>query len=160
MGLSETSSKGVSSLQKKRIVSIGFLFSLGHGLIVIGVSLVIGSGLLQSHTPLWLDFIGKRTSIVFLFVFGLLNLWNIFQTKGQLALPVGIQSLLARQLNARVRSPFAIMLVGALFAFSFDTFSQIALFSFFIIFILLLSNAAIGFWEEYQAGQCYCSAKG
>ena len=34
---------------------VGFLFSLGHGLVVTIVSLVIGSGLMQTHIPEWLD---------------------------------------------------------------------------------------------------------
>lgn len=107
----------------------GFFFSLGHGLVVILISLIIGSGMVQSQTPLWLDSLGKSVSILFLFVFGLLNLWTIFKNPAEFAVPAGIKSFLARKLKRRISNPFSLMLIGALFAFSFDTFSQVALFS-------------------------------
>jgi len=109
--------------------SVGFLFSLGHGLIVIIISLIIGSGLIQSHTPEWLDSFGQWISIVFLFVFGALNLWNLFQSPSTSHLHVGIKTFLSKKITSKKASPAVIMLIGALFACSFDTFSQIALFS-------------------------------
>ena len=38
---------------------VGFLFSLGHGLVVILISLIIGSGLMKTHTPPWLEWVRK-----------------------------------------------------------------------------------------------------
>lgn len=107
----------------------GFLFSLGHGIVVILISLIIGSGLLQSHIPEWLEGFGQWVSVVFLFVFGGLNLYNVFQNPSNPSLPAGIKSFLAKKLSPKKCNPLLIMSIGALFAFSFDTFSQIALFS-------------------------------
>lgn len=107
----------------------GFLFSLGHGLVVVIVSLIIGTGIVQSQVPLWLDSLGKAISIFFLFAFGFLNLWNILRNPTEPAMPFGVKSFLTRKLSSHFSNPFTIMLIGALFALSFDTFSQIALFS-------------------------------
>lgn len=108
---------------------VGFLFSLGHGVVVTLISLIIGSGLMQSHIPEWLEGFGNWVSIIFLIIFGILNLWMIFQNPTRSTLPVGIRSFLAKRMNVKNYNPFLIMTIGALFAFSFDTFSQIALFS-------------------------------
>ena len=119
------------TVRENRFLSklVGVLFSLGHGLVVTLISLIIGSGLLKSHIPEWLDGFGQWISIIFLFVFGMLNLYNIFQNPFNQNMPVGIKSFLVKKLNAKKFNPLMIMSIGALFAFSFDTFSQIALFS-------------------------------
>ncbi|MBS0629471.1 MAG: DNA repair protein [Verrucomicrobia bacterium] len=105
---------------------VGFLFSLGHGIVVILISLIIGSGLMQSHIPQWLDGFGKWVSIVFLLLFGAINLYNVFQNQ---TLPTGFKSFLVKKFAAKRFSPFVVITIGAIFALSFDTFSQIALFS-------------------------------
>jgi nickel/cobalt transporter (NiCoT) family protein len=114
-----------------RILSkmVGFLFSLGHGLVVTVISLIIGGGLMQSHVPECLEGLGNWISIFFLVVFGALNLWNVFQKSPSNSLPVGIKSFLVHRLSGKKIHPAFIVMIGALFAFSFDTFSQIALFS-------------------------------
>ncbi len=106
---------------------VGILFSLGHGLVVIIMSLIIGSGFIQTRSPLWLERFGNWISIVFLFAFGLLTFWNILPNS-QL-LPTGLRALLFRKIAGEKFNPFLIILIGALFAFSFDTFTQVALFS-------------------------------
>ena len=119
------------TIRENRFLSkfVGFLFSLGHGIVVMAMSLIIGSGMMQSHIPEWLESFGNWVSIAFLFLFGVLNLINIFQNPTNPALPVGIKSFLARIITKKKFSPAMILVIGALFAFSFDTFSQIALFS-------------------------------
>lgn len=108
---------------------VGFLFSLGHGLVVTLISLLIGGGLMETKVPEWLDGFGSWISFFFLVIFGLINLWNITQTSSHTTLPVGIKSFLAKKMVNKRYNTLFIMLIGALFAFSFDTFSQIALFS-------------------------------
>ncbi len=108
---------------------VGVLFSLGHGLVVSAISLIIGGGLIQSHIPDWLEGLGNGISIFFLVVFGFLNLWNVFQKSPSPNLPLGVKSFLARKIMHKQSTPCWIALIGALFAFSFDTFSQVALFS-------------------------------
>lgn len=120
------------TVRDNRVLSkmVGCLFSLGHGLVVTLLSLIIGSGLMKAHTPQWLEGVGNWISIFFLCVFGFLNLWSVFQqTSGAAAFPAGARSFLAKKILNEKISPGAIAVIGALFAFSFDTFSQIALFS-------------------------------
>lgn len=108
---------------------VGCLFSLGHGLVVTLISLMIGSGLMETHVPQWLEGFGSWISIGFLVIFGLLNLWSVMQPSSQASLPAGIKSYLAKKLMNKKFNPGMILMIGALFAFSFDTFSQVALFS-------------------------------
>lgn len=119
------------TVREDRLLSkiTGFLFSLGHGIAVILISLIIGSGLIQSRIPDWLDGLGQGISILFLAIFGLLNLYSVFQNPSNQPMPAGIRRLLANKLSRKKCSPTLIISIGALFAFSFDTFSQIALFS-------------------------------
>jgi high-affinity nickel-transport protein len=106
----------------------GFFFSFGHGIVVTAISLVIGAGIIQAQVPEWLDGVGAWVSIFFLLAFGFLNLWNVFQNNSS-EMPVGIKSFVTQKIMNKKYNPAMIMIVGALFAFSFDTFSQIALFS-------------------------------
>src|SRR3972149_11985781 len=106
---------------------VGFLFSLGHGIVVTSISIIVGSGLIQSQIPKGLESWGNWISIAFLFLFGILNLFTLFQNPTDPQLPVGIKSYLAKKLMNKRFSPLSILAIGSLFAFSFDTFSQIAL---------------------------------
>lgn len=119
----------------------GTLFSLGHGAVVVTVALVVSS-LSQrfGQVPAWLDGFGNLVSIFFLVALGLLNLRAVLNTApGQVVQPVGLKSGLLGGL-ARVSNPWVVALVGALFAFSFDTMSQAALFA--------LTALHFGGWQE------------
>ena len=107
----------------------GFLFSLGHGLVIISLSLLIGSGMMQLHIPVWLDYLGSWISILFLFLFGILTLWNVLKKPASPTMPVSIRKYFSSKIAHHQFHPFSIILMGALFAFSFDTFSQVGLFS-------------------------------
>ena len=48
---------------------VGLLFSLGHGLVVIVMCIIIGSGFIQTQSPHWLEACGQWISIVFLLLF-------------------------------------------------------------------------------------------
>lgn len=106
---------------------VGFLFSFGHGLVVIAMCLIIGSGFIQIRAPRWLETCGHWISIVFLLLFGLLTLWSSLAKST--ALPMGFKGLFFIKLLGEKYNPFIIILIGALFAFSFDTFTQVVLFS-------------------------------
>ncbi len=108
---------------------VGVLFSFGHGLIVTSVSVIIGSGLMHSHPASWLTRFGALTSIIFLFTFGILNLFNIFKWNSAHTLPTSLRGALIRKITRNYNNPLWIVGIGALFAISFDTFSQVALFS-------------------------------
>jgi high-affinity nickel permease len=106
---------------------VGFLFSFGHGIVVIVMSLIIGSGIVQARSPLWLESFGHWISVFFLLAFGILTLWNILPNSS--ILPTNFRGFLFKKLLGEKYNPFLIILIGALFAFSFDTFTQVALFS-------------------------------
>lgn len=107
----------------------GFLFSAGHGAIVILVAIGVSVFAQQWETPAWLDALGAWISIGFLYALGLLNLHRVFATRAdQVVAPAGLKSRLLGRL-AQVGHPALIAAVGALFALSFDTVSQVALFS-------------------------------
>lgn len=107
----------------------GFLFSAGHGAIVILVAIGVSLVARQWETPAWLDALGAWISIGFLYALGLLNLYSVIAAPaGEVVAAAGLKSRLLGRL-AYVSHPALIAAVGALFALSFDTVSQVALFS-------------------------------
>lgn len=115
------------SLSKKA----GFFFSCGHGMVVMLISVIIGTGLSHCHLAPWLDNLGKGISIFFLLIFGSMTIWNLF---GRNSVPrrFGIKAYWLQFLypkNPNKLNALYIALIGSLFALSFDTFSQVALFS-------------------------------
>jgi high-affinity nickel-transport protein len=107
----------------------GVLFSLGHGVVVVGVALVVALAAERWIVPGWVEDLGVWISIAFLTALGLLNLAAVLGTPSdRVVAPVGIRSRLFARLT-RTSHPGAIALVGALFAISFDTLSQAALFA-------------------------------
>ena len=107
----------------------GFLFSLGHGLVVCIVA--IGAGLLFHHAavPGWMEGVGVWVSAFFLALLGILNLYTVFTTPShELVQMIGIKGSWLKSLRT-ANHPALIAMVGALFALSFDTLSQAALFS-------------------------------
>ncbi len=118
----------------------GVLFSLGHGMVVVAIALTVS--MLASHwqAPEWLETVGAWISIIFLFTLGLLNVHAVLRAQpDEVVHPVGLKGRFLGRL-ARVASPGLIALVGALFALSFDTISQAALFA--------LTAAQFGGWQE------------
>lgn len=107
----------------------GFLFSLGHGMVVVAVAILVG--LFSRHLPIpdWMGGFGAWVSIVFLLVLGTLNLVAVFRASpDDVVQPAGLKGRFLGRLNQASR-PWLIVLVGALFALSFDTMSQTALFA-------------------------------
>lgn len=107
----------------------GALFCAGHGAVVMAVA--VGVALARSHwqTPAWLETHGAWVSIGFLTLIGVANLKAVFgAAPGEVVAPVGFKGRLLGRL-ARAQHPAGIAFVGALFALSFDTVSQSALFA-------------------------------
>ncbi|MBL0123743.1 MAG: nickel transporter [Betaproteobacteria bacterium] len=107
----------------------GTLFSVGHGAVVIAIA--VGTCLLARHwaPPQWLLLSGAWISIGFLLALGLLNLHAVLNTPADQ--PVQLQSLKGRGMGRLTRTshPLAVLIIGALFALSFDTVSLAALFA-------------------------------
>src|SRR3990167_3185200 len=108
---------------------VGLLFSLGHGIIVTLISLIIGTGMMRAHFPSWLDNVGNWMSILLLFIFGVITLLNVLRGSSQLMPSKPFYVFLSKKLMAKQGNPILVMMIGAIFALSFDTISQVGLFS-------------------------------
>jgi high-affinity nickel-transport protein len=107
----------------------GSLFSLGHGSIVMLIALGVGMASSHWQVPPWMEDVGTWVSITFLTLLGLLNLRAVFTAAPDAVVaPVGLKAGLLVHLQS-ASHPLAIAAVGALFALSFDTMSQAALFA-------------------------------
>jgi high-affinity nickel-transport protein len=117
----------------------GVLFSLGHGVVVVGVALSVSLLAQAWRVPQWLDSLGAWVSIGVLTLLALINIAAVLKTPGdEVARLSGWRSgVFARLLRAG--SPLTVMGVGILFALSFDTVSQAALFA--------MTAAAYGGWR-------------
>lgn len=144
----------------------GALFSLGHGVVVLTIALAAGMLGAGWVPPEWFDALGGAISIAFLALIGLVNLRAALRAPADATVAlVGIRGRLADRLlrgTGRRSSAPAVMGVGALFALSFDTLSQSALFAVMavhfggashaltlgMLFVLgmLLTDGANGWW--------------
>jgi high-affinity nickel-transport protein len=107
----------------------GFLFSLGHGAVVVAIALAVGALAHSWAVPEWMEDIGAWISITFLALLGSLNLAAVLSAQpDQVVQPVGLKGRFLGRL-LRTGNPLVIAAVGALFALSFDTMSQAALFA-------------------------------
>ncbi|BBP00727.1 nickel transporter [Sulfuriferula nivalis] len=108
----------------------GLLFSLGHGLTVILTAGMISLLAQTWQVPVWFEALGAWISIFFLLALGLTNLYVVFRVpSGEVVKITGAKSRIFRFLFARIQHPGWMVLVGVLFALSFDTMSQVAFFS-------------------------------
>ncbi len=107
----------------------GFLFSLGHGLIIVPISVSAATLTRDIKLPNWLDGFGTWTSVSILLALAIANIHGVLHTPNTelVSLRGWRYRWFAKLLN--VRSPYAMLAVGALFALSFDTLSQASLFA-------------------------------
>jgi high-affinity nickel-transport protein len=107
----------------------GWLFSLGHGTVVLAVAVAATFVAGRWQTPEWLAVSGAVISIAFLFALAVWNVRAVLVAHPQQVVRAhGLKArMLGRLLGAR--HPIGIAAVGALFALSFDTVSQAALFA-------------------------------
>jgi high-affinity nickel-transport protein len=107
----------------------GALFSLGHGVVVLAIAIAVGAASEKWDAPQWLDATGAWISILFLALIGIVNLRAVLAAAPhEVVAPVGIKGRFLGRLN-RASRPATVAVVGALFALSFDTVSQSALFA-------------------------------
>jgi high-affinity nickel-transport protein len=108
----------------------GLFFSLGHGVVVTLVGLVVALAATQWHAPGWLREVGACISVTVLVVLGLANLAALVRTPAGASVPlIGVRSRwFARKLSG-ASHPVFIASIGAAFALSFDTISHALVFS-------------------------------
>ncbi|MEQ1692318.1 MAG: hypothetical protein ABMA00_13590, partial [Gemmatimonas sp.] len=151
----------------------GALFSLGHGIVVLSIAALAGT--LGSHwvPPSWFESLGSIISIGFLAVIGIVNLRAVLSADSLAVVPlVGLRGKALNRLLARLgrtQGAAAVMGAGSLFALSFDTLSQSALFAVMavqfggiehaltlgLLFVLgmLASDGANGWWISHLIGR-------
>jgi high-affinity nickel-transport protein len=118
----------------------GALFSLGHGAVVIAIALIVGTLAQQWQIPHWLEAFGAWMSVGILATLGAVNVYAVLRAHpAEMVQPVGLKGRFLGRL-ACAASPGLVALVGALFALSFDTISQAALFA--------LAATQIGGWAH------------
>lgn len=121
----------------------GALFSLGHGAMVLLVALLVSTLATQWTVPAWMAAFGSWVSIAFLLTLGAANLNAVLRADpDHLVQPVGFKGRFLGRLQ-HTGHPALIALVGALFALSFDTMSQAALFA--------LTATQYGGWQHALA---------
>jgi nickel/cobalt transporter (NiCoT) family protein len=140
----------------------GVLFSTGHGLVMTGVALAVTLLAAGWRAPAWAETFGEWASIAVLAALGCANLYVALRTPaGQVVSPVGLKSRWLIPIT-RTSHPLAIMLIGAVFAVSFDTIGQATLISLIatqsgawpvalllgatFTFGMLITDGANGFW--------------
>lgn len=107
----------------------GLLFSLGHGVMVLMVALLVGSLSTSLAVPVWIENCGAIISIACLTLLGIMNLAAVATTRADQPVSLsGIKSNLFKRLQ-QSNSPLIVAAVGFLFALSFDTISQASLFA-------------------------------
>lgn len=135
-GLTRFNSRGNPRLAR----FCGVLFSLGHGAVVVAIALVVSALAQRWQTPEWLETFGAWVSVAFLLALGLVNVHAVLRTApGAVVRPVGLKGRFLGRL-AQAASPCWVAAVGALFALSFDTISQAALFA--------LTATQFGGWQH------------
>lgn len=118
----------------------GMWFSLGHGAVVLAVAIVVSMLAGAWVVPAWFEPVGTAISIAFLIALGVVNLSAVLVAPaGTVVRPVGFKGRLLGGLQ-RAGNPWLVAAVGALFALSFDTLSQAALFA--------LTASRFGGWEH------------
>jgi high-affinity nickel-transport protein len=123
----------------------GALFSLGHGVVVVAIAIAVSVISEKWEAPEWLELSGAWISILFLTVLGVVNLAAVLAAApDEVVTPIGLKGQLLGGLKA-ARRPWTVALVGALFALSFDTVSQAALFA-------LTATQFGGFWHSIFLG--------
>ena len=124
-GLTRYNARSNPSLARR----CGALFSLGHGSVVLFIALLVSTLATQWKVPAWMEVFGTWVSIAFLLTLGVANLNAVLRAApAQLVQPVGFKGRFLGRLQ-HTGHPALVALVGALFAFSFDTLSQAALFA-------------------------------
>ncbi|MCE9638698.1 MAG: nickel transporter [Betaproteobacteria bacterium] len=107
----------------------GALFSLGHGIVVMLVAVTVALFAQHFTLPPWLAHLCVWLSITFLLALGMLNMLAVATADpGQPVRLAGIRARLVARIEC-ASHPLLVAAVGSLFALSFDTLSQAALFA-------------------------------
>ena len=119
-----------NSAERPRLArACGALFSLGHGAVVIAIAATVASLTPTWAVPAATSQLGAWVSIACLALLGALNIAAVLRARpGEMVRPMGLKGRLFGRWQ-QAGTAWVAALVGALFAASFDTLSQAALFA-------------------------------
>jgi high-affinity nickel-transport protein len=107
----------------------GALFSLGHGMVVIAIALSVAAIAPSWSVPAGTEQVGAWVSIGVLAILGAMNIAAVVMAKpDEVVRPVGLKGRVFGRWQ-QAGNAWLVAGVGALFAVSFDTLSQAALFA-------------------------------
>jgi high-affinity nickel-transport protein len=108
----------------------GVFFSLGHGIVVTLVGVVLALAATDWRPPAWLEDFGAAMSIGILLALGAANLATSLRTPRGSSVPaVGVRGRWLVERLGGASHPIVVAAIGAAFAVSFDTLSHALLFS-------------------------------
>ncbi|HWI38895.1 MAG TPA: nickel transporter [Burkholderiales bacterium] len=108
----------------------GFFFSLGHGMVVTLIGVVLALAATGWQPAAWVESFGTLLSICILVALGAANLAMSARTpRGVPVSTVGLRGRWLAQRWSRASHPVVVAAIGAAFAVSFDTLSHALLFS-------------------------------
>jgi high-affinity nickel-transport protein len=108
----------------------GLFFSLGHGVAVTLIGVIVALAATEWQAPAWLEQTGAMISISVLLTLGVANLLAVLRTPvGNRVALIGLRGRWLTDRLARASHPAVIASVGAAFAVSFDTVSHALAFS-------------------------------
>ena len=108
----------------------GFFFSLGHGIVVTLLGIVLAVAATNWQPPAWVEGVGTLLSIGTLVALGAANLAISLRTPPEARVTmVGVRGRWLTDRLARASPPVVVAAIGAAFAVSFDTLSHAVLFS-------------------------------
>ena len=108
----------------------GFFFSLGHGIVVTLVGVVLALAATDWQPPAWVEDFGAIVSISVLVALGAANLAMSLRTPRGARVPtVGVRGRWLVERLGSASHPVVVAAIGAAFAVSFDTLSHALLFS-------------------------------
>lgn len=127
--------------ERRRLArNAGVLFSLGHGVVVMVTALAVSAMTQAWAVPPWVEATGAWISIVVLILLALLNIGSVLRQPNVAVIRVrGWRSRWFSKLFD-AGTPAMVAGVGALFAMSYDTLSQAALFG--------LTSTRFGGWQS------------
>jgi high-affinity nickel-transport protein len=106
---------------------VGTLFSLGHGLVVTGVAVILGMFSKNFTFPAYFDTLTTWVSVISLFLIGTVNIYNLLRMRPTEDFSIrGIKGRFLPRFVQETTRPFMIVLIGAMFAMAADTVSQTA----------------------------------
>jgi high-affinity nickel-transport protein len=119
-----------SSADTNRRRWTGFFFSLGHGMVVTLIGVVLAVAATDWQPPAWVEGFGTLVSIGILVALGAANLAMSLRTPQGAQVPtVGLRGRWLTERLSRASHPIVVAAIGAAFALSFDTLSHALLFS-------------------------------